>query len=86
MGVNVFNRPSYLNWRSANWFSYSDRRLANSVDVVAHVKHAVPDVIGFTTEDGKGHLVKALEGKLDEITELVKANDYAGPLKLESAN
>ena len=43
-----------------------------------------PNVIGFTTEDGKDHLVKVSEGEFDQVNEWVKTDDFSKLLELDS--
>jgi hypothetical protein len=43
-------------------------------------------VIGFTTKDGKEHLVKVPEGTLDELNEWVKTEIFAKLLEFESVS
>ncbi|KIJ93343.1 hypothetical protein K443DRAFT_646175 [Laccaria amethystina LaAM-08-1] len=45
-----------------------------------------PNVIGFTTKDGKEHLVKVPEGTLDELNEWVKTEIFAKLLEFESVS
>ena len=44
----------------------------------------LPNVIGFTAEDGKDHLVKVPEGKFDQVNEWVKTDDFSKLLELDS--
>ena len=43
-------------------------------------------MIGFTTEDGKEHLVKVPEGTLDGLNEWVKTENFAKLLELDSVS
>ena len=77
IGTSVFDGPTYLNWLSASWNAgtLTSRDDANCVR---------PNVIGFTTEDGKEHLVKVPEGRFDEVNEWVKTDSFTKLLELDS--
>lgn len=77
IGTSVFDASTYLNWLSASWNAgtLTSRDDANCVR---------PNVIGFTTEDGKEHLVKVPEGKFDEVNEWVKTGSFSKLVELDS--
>ena len=62
---------------SASWHAGA----LTSRDVASCVR---PNVIGFTTEDGKEHVVKVPEGKFDEVNEWVKTDSFSKLLELDS--
>ena len=81
-GASVYNGPTYLAWKSAKWNAGTGaRRDLGTRDNATCVQ---PNVIGFTTEDGKEHLVKVPEGQFDEVNEWVKTDDFSKLLELDS--
>lgn len=77
---------SKANWLSASWGpgggGFRRRDTEGHDDVLNCV---LPNVIGFTTEDGKEHLVKVPEGTaFDELNEWVKTENFVKLLELES--
>ena len=86
-GSSVLNNPNAANWLSANWGPGGNgvrrRDTENHVDGLNCVR---PNVIGFTTEDGKEHLVKVPKGTLDEVNEWVKTENFAKLLELDSVS
>jgi hypothetical protein len=81
-GDSVYNSPTYLAYKSANWHAGTGAR--RDLETRDNATCVQPNVIGFTTEDGKEHLVKVPEGKFDEVNEWVKTDDYSKLLELDS--
>ncbi|KIJ95218.1 hypothetical protein K443DRAFT_109108 [Laccaria amethystina LaAM-08-1] len=79
---SVYNSPTYLAYKSANWHAGTGAR--RDLETRDNATCVQPNVIGFTTEDGKEHLVKVPEGKFDEVNEWVKTDDYSKLLELDS--
>ena len=74
------------NWFSASWSSVGGSRRRGTEDHDDVLNCVQPNVIGFTTEDGKEHLVKVPEGTLDELNEWVKTENFAKLLELDSVS
>ncbi|KAF8988557.1 hypothetical protein BDQ17DRAFT_1200764, partial [Cyathus striatus] len=73
-----------INWVSANWDSdYRTRRSLEGRDNINGTNCVLPNVVGFTTEDGKEHKVKVPEGKFGEVNDLLKEDNFEELLKLE---
>jgi agmatine/peptidylarginine deiminase len=84
-GTSVLNNVN-ANWLSAGWGPGGGIPRRDTEDHVDDLKCVRPNVIGFTTEDGKEHLVKVPEGTLDELNEWVKTENFAKLLELESVS
>ncbi|TFK44195.1 hypothetical protein BDQ12DRAFT_660991 [Crucibulum laeve] len=85
--ASVYTGPTYINWVSANWDSdYRTRRSLEERGDTPQGDCVLPNVIGFTSDDGEEHLVKVPEGKFEEVNELVKADNFKELLKLDKVN
>ena len=73
------------NWFSASWSSVGGSRRRGTEDHVDVLNCVRPNVIGFTTEDGREHLVKVPEKMVfDDLNEWVKTENFAKLLELDS--
>ncbi|KIJ93347.1 hypothetical protein K443DRAFT_402238 [Laccaria amethystina LaAM-08-1] len=83
--TSVLNNVN-ANWLSAGWGPGGGIPRRDTEDHVDDLNCVRPNVIGFTTEDGKEHLVKVPEGMVDELNEWVKTENFAKLLELESVS
>jgi hypothetical protein len=58
---------------SAIWNTFA--KTAEPAAAAAEIR--TPNVVGFTTEDGKQHTIQVPEGRYDEVVALVKAKNYS---------
>jgi hypothetical protein len=79
----VYDAPGYGPAAAATWRPYTTLATAESHEKLAKGQGCrAPDVVGFTTPDGKEHTIKVPEGRLDEIAALLEEQEYDALLKL----
>jgi len=80
-GASIYNGLTYLAWKSGNWNAGTGK---HDLETYGNVTCIPPNVIGFTSKDGKEHLVKVPKGKFDEVNKRVKTDNFLKLLELNS--